>query len=269
MYQEVFSAQDLFRENDFHLRLFDASVANYFDLNNPIRFNNFSYSLRELLREKLSFESPDIEVRSCSWFDKKEKVSNADRVRFYLAKGLTDDVIDVDLLKSIYQARKKLLDYHARLSKYTHITKESFGIDLGNGDKIFRETINAIIECFGLINEVRQSIEKKLTDDIAEELDSELMGEIPSELDALSTHTRVDCVEDVKFKITGIGSKFIEIEGTCSVGVELQYGSDSENSEEDLLSDSYPMQFKATISTSNLSKKEFELGEIDTSSFYE
>ena len=46
----------------FEKQLFHAALANLEDSKNPIRFNNFAYATRELVRQILSRLAPDDEV---------------------------------------------------------------------------------------------------------------------------------------------------------------------------------------------------------------
>lgn len=270
MYPEVFKTREIFADSDFFAKLFDACIANYFDLNNPIRFNNFAYSIRELLREKLDLEAPDSFVKDCLWFKESEKITRGDRIRYLMGKGLTDNVIHPPVLKKMYQAKKRLLNQYEILNKYTHINEKSFGIDNVEGDKKFRQLLDSLTTCFELIADVEESIKNDLIDSIRDDIESQLYDQLPSEIDSLSTHTGIESVDGVKIEIEKIDSQNIAIIGSCSVNVELQYGSDSDcrNDLGGYDSDSYPMKFRIDVSASNLAEREYILSEIDTSSFY-
>jgi hypothetical protein len=54
--------------DDFLVKLFDAVRANFYSLTNPIRLNNFAYSMRELLRLFFEQNAPVDEIERCSWF---------------------------------------------------------------------------------------------------------------------------------------------------------------------------------------------------------
>jgi hypothetical protein len=93
-----------------------------------------------------------------------------------------------------------------------------------------------------------------------------LIENIPSDLDSLSTHTRIEDVIDVDIDSVSITEYNIHIGGTASVEVELQYGSSREQEGE--LYDSFPLEFDLTLD------REFNIEEVnnlsvDTSSFYE
>jgi hypothetical protein len=162
MYPEVFKAKELFSDNEFHLNLFNATVANYFELNNPIRFNNFCYSIRELLREKLDMEAPDEEILKTYWYidNERHKPTRADKIRYYIAKGLTDKTMpegSKEELAEVLEDHKELLNV---LNKYTHITDKSYGIELFEGDKWFRRVLKLLIGFINAINDLESNIKE-------------------------------------------------------------------------------------------------------------
>ena len=57
--------------------------------------------------------------------------------------------------------------------------------------------------------------------------------DLPSELDSLSTHTRPDEVSDIDIDEINISSKSIFIKGNGVVSVEMQFGSDSDQNNDD------------------------------------
>lgn len=69
----------------FEKDLFEASLKNLEDKSNKLRFNNFSYSIRELLRHILHNLAPDNEIISCSWYKNETGtpgiISRGERVR--------------------------------------------------------------------------------------------------------------------------------------------------------------------------------------------
>lgn len=66
-------------KSEFQKELLKVSVHNL-EQNNKLRFNNFAYSIRELVRHFLKDLAPDNEIQSCLWFknDTKEKINSLD-----------------------------------------------------------------------------------------------------------------------------------------------------------------------------------------------
>jgi hypothetical protein len=93
---------------------------------------------------------------------------------------------------------------------------------------------------------------------------------LPSELDALSTHTQVEEVSDLFIRKLWAEPGKITIAGEAVVGVELIYGSDSDEQRGDgaRMSDNYPFEFKVILN-SDLEIIEVLYLNIDTASFYE
>jgi Holliday junction resolvase len=86
------------------------------------------------------------------------------------------------------------------------------------------------------------------------------------ELDSLSTHTRIDEVSDLEISDIHIGNGEIRVAGSGSVGVELQYGGDSDGVPSS--GDAFPFRFRAVLTPEGQLKSVEELS-VDTSSFYE
>ena len=98
--------------------------------------------------------------------------------------------------------------------------------------------------------------------------------DLPSELDSLSTHTRPDEVSDIDIDEINISSKSIFIKGNGVVSVEMQFGSDSDQNNDDgfKINDNFPFDFALTLGYNDENKLEIvdvQKVEIDTSSYYE
>jgi hypothetical protein len=91
----------------------------------------------------------------------------------------------------------------------------------------------------------------------------------PEELDELSTHTTVDEITDIEINSLSVTDENVFVSGTGMVGVELTFGSDSDDRRGDGAgwADSYPFTFHLTFSRS-LSLEESQYY-IETDSYYE
>jgi len=99
-------------------------------------------------------------------------------------------------------------------------------------------------------------------------------SEFPSELDVLSTHTRPDEFSDIEIDEINIADENIFVKGNGVVSVELQFGSDGDQSKGDgfLSYDKFPFSYEVTLaynSDRELKIIEVEKFEIDTSSYYD
>lgn len=83
-------------------------------------------------------------------------------------------------------------------------------------------------------------------DDIDHVLYNYFIYNFPSQLDELSTHTRIEDVYDVSIKEIKVG-KDIFVSCSGMVSVSLQYGSDSEQESEQPFVLPFPFEFKGTV----------------------
>lgn len=101
-----------------------------------------------------------------------------------------------------------------------------------------------------------------------------ILNDLPSELDELSSHTRLGEIYDIDIDEINISGENIFVKGDGVVSVELQFGSDSDQDKGDghKTYDNFPFDFEITLGYN--SRKELEITEIDkfevdTSSYYD
>lgn len=103
-------------------------------------------------------------------------------------------------------------------------------------------------------------------DDLGDKMHEYLMNDFPSELDHLSTHTRIQevCVE--RIQRIELCEDLIEVEGDATITVSLQYGSDLETAGKADDCQSFPMKFTAAVDwNQELTNLNYD---INTSDFY-
>ncbi|MGA7742252.1 MAG: hypothetical protein WBP56_06650 [Polyangia bacterium] len=105
---------------------------------------------------------------------------------------------------------------------------------------------------------------------LEDELRDYLLNDLPSDLDSLSTHTRIEAVSHLFISSVHLRHDSSEIHGNALVEVELQYGSDGDVDRDrgDVSGDSFPFDFIVELDK-ELSITRVDKLEIDTSSFYE
>ena len=279
MYPEVFKAKNFFKTNDFQNKLYDCVIANYFDLNNPIRFNNFAYSIRELLREKFDYEAPDEQIKLCTWYspllennEEKNKPTRSDKVRYYLAAGLNDSQLQLlQVENDIKSIQNKYLKTVNTLSKYTHINEKNFGIDISDGDKKFREILSLIINFLESVEELRNRVINQINDSVYSDINNHFFENFPPKFDLLSSHTRFSDISNLNLEIFEMTSSQIKINGQADLEIDLQSGTDSEVQRGDGLvwSDSYPVDFTLLVNINDFSDIKYQFEKIDIDNFYE
>lgn len=105
--------------------------------------------------------------------------------------------------------------------------------------------------------------------DLESKIEFFLMNNFPSELDALSTHTRISEVADVDISSISISGLSVEISGSGAVSVDLQYGSDGDTERGDGVESTLnvPFTFEARLSIAG-DIMEIDPCDFDLSNFY-
>lgn len=188
----------------FETRLFNASLANLADELNPLRFNNFAYSVRELVRNVLARLAPDESVARCSWYANETKtpgrVSRGERIKYGVQGGLDDEYVADDLGIDIGTARRALRDAIDDLSKFTHVGKDTF--DIGDEDcaRLSASTLEALSNFIRLIGDCRSAVLKAVDEHLEDAVVSEVLSETVVSVDSIATH---HSIEEVYVKKNG------------------------------------------------------------------
>ena len=97
-------------------------------------------------------------------------------------------------------------------------------------------------------------------------LSNAIVNDIPSELDSLSSHTRVLGISDIDITSTTIGRDGIQVAGTGVVLVELEYsgGEERDGLNEEI---DFPFSFDLAL-TQALELEQVVTLSVDTTSFY-
>lgn len=230
-----------------------------------------------MLREKLARDAPDDDVIKCSWcdsnyLDNDGKPTRKARLRYYLLYSMDNTTVDERFQKKITDIEKEYGKQINKLSKYTHVTENVFYMSESEKDHQFYEVIDLlayIIDFLAASEKMTyREIESFLYDDISDHVYHDYLD---SELDVLSTHTRIENVNGIEFEITDIDKDYIYIEGTAELEVNLQNGSDSEMERGDgfAFDMTFYLDFSVKIDISNLNEKEYIYEPVNTDKFYE
>lgn len=260
----------------FETRLFNASLANLADELNPLRFNNFAYSVRELVRNVFARLAPDESVARCSWYANETKtpgrVSRGERIKYSVQGGLDDEYVADDLGIDIGTARRALRDAIDDLSKFTHVGKDTF--DIGDEDcaRLSASTLEALSNFIRLIGDCRSAVLKAIDEHLEDAVVWEVLSETVVSVDSIATHHSIEEVYVEKTEVLSIDEAYIHIRATGSVYVELQWGSNSDvkNDIGAVGSETFPLIAELTIDINDLSKVSVIESSIsiDTSSWY-
>src|SRR6266404_482515 len=145
----------------FQKLVFAAAVQSLDQRGNPLRFNNFATNLRELGRIMLDGLAPDNNIKKCEWYvpainDKgKETVTRAQRVKYAVQAGLTDDFVKNTLKIDVAPTVRKYTKLIEHLSDFTHVTEKVFGIKRSVEDQYVRDALTSFILVFQTIDDCR------------------------------------------------------------------------------------------------------------------
>lgn len=117
-------------EDGYEKDFLDACLRNLNDEENPLRLSNFSYSLRELFREVISYRAPDKLIRRCEWYTPdpmaKGGVTRVHRIKYAIQGGIPDKMLNGEMIALIENTCNKVKKQNDRLSAFTHVTKKVF-----------------------------------------------------------------------------------------------------------------------------------------------
>jgi len=216
----------------FEKQLFKAALANFENTTNPLRFNNFAYATRELVRHILARLAPDDEVIKCSWYkektDKKDGISRRQRVYYAVQGGLSDAYVQDKLGIDIFAIHTALLDAVDNLSKHTHIEEKTFNIAERQVNLYVEETLAAVVGLFTAIEDNHKALVSALWERLDESAIDAALRETILSIDELATHHTIEEVYTDNIQIVGIDSYFVRFEARGTIFCELQWGSNSD-----------------------------------------
>lgn len=247
------------------------------DISGPLRFNNFSYALRELLRHVLHRLATDEKVKECSWFkpDKNSKggITRAHRATYAIQGGLSDAFVSKKLGIDIAAVRSDLLSAIDVLNKHTHIEPSTFAISKTDIRRLATECLEATRYFMEQIIKCRSEVAAALADAIDQHLLNHAISETINSIDELATHHYIEDIYVEDIEVVDIGPKNIELKIDGTIECELQYGSGSDvrNGLGDVMSSSFPLRANLTVQMERPLGKvaTVERFSVDTSSFYE
>lgn len=216
----------------FEKALFSAILKNVEDHDNPLRLNNFAYSMRELIRHILKRLAPDKNVLSCTWYknetSKKDIISRSERSYYSVQGGLSNTYIEEVLGIEVKETHKKLLKAIEQLNKFTHIEPTTFNLSSDDVENYSNKTIKAIFDFLTLIDICRIEIIEQLYEQIDNETVNEVLKETLDSLDVLATHYYIDEVYIDTIELYNIDHKTIFFKVIGTLTCELQWGSNGD-----------------------------------------
>ncbi|TDE14757.1 pPIWI-associating nuclease domain-containing protein [Dyadobacter psychrotolerans] len=255
--------------SDFQRELLDSALTNLFETSNKLRFNNFSYVIRELANLIINDLAPEAEVLKCNWFTtqigKANKVVRRQKIRYALSGGLSDKVLDqIDFDHT--ECEDALLDSINILNQYTHINETTFGAADVKIEDLTAEVINSLFEFLEGIKEYRESLVRLIEANLNEQIFSHCIESTYSEIDILASRSRIEDVEVNNITVTGINFDFITANVSGYVHVVLEYGYRNDSAE---MNDSFPFECTTRVDVKDFKNIEVDPLDINTESWYD
>lgn len=266
-----------FLNNGFERSLFDAAINNLNDKSNPLRFNNFAYAMRELVRHVLSRVSPSENVEKCAWYKneigEKGKTSRRERITYAIQGGLANNFIEDSLGIDAKILKRKVKDVINNLSKHTHVDHNTFNLPELTCEEYVEATIEAIFDLIDTIQNCKSEISNALHENIHNHVVNEAIFETIVSIDELATHHSIEEVYVHEIRVVEIDEENIHIIATGSIGVQLQWGSNSDlrNDIGATIGESFPMSCELTCSVNEPTDFIVDTStfSVDTSSWYD
>lgn len=260
----------------FQQALFDATLLNLKDAENPLQLTNFANGLRELFRHVCEGFATDEDVKKCSWFVPDETsrngVTRLHRYSYIVHGGFTreyaESVLDVEVQEEL-AVLKRGVD---RLNKFTHVSEKVFGLPDAEVTRASEEGLVNLLNLLELAEGFRRELSEAVTAKVQHETLLEAARTTIDDIDILATCYVVKGV-GVEEVVSEVGPERVKFRVLGYVEVELLYGSSSERGRGDgaEITDSFPLtcEFESPVEDLDaVSVVEGSLA-VDTSSWWE
>ena len=208
------------------------ALKNLDDWSNPLRFNNFAYSVRETARHILKRLAPDEEVLRCQWnkneTGKSGGITRKQRAYFAVQGGLSDQYVKESLGLDADADHKALGGAIHALNKYTHIEPSTFGVPDAQVERFAEQTLSAVADLLKTVAECRRRILEHLETEIDAAAVDEVLSDSLVGIDELASHFSVEDVSVGTVKVATIDHERIHIDVKGSIDCILQFGSNSD-----------------------------------------
>ncbi|SNB79906.1 hypothetical protein SAMN02745900_03580 [Pseudomonas sp. URIL14HWK12:I8] len=271
----------LLGDSQFERDLYEAAMFNLEDRRNKLRFHNFAFAMRELVGHTLARLAPDENVQKCIWWKAKSKevvhqVTRVERCVYATQGGLSNHYVERRLGLDFNPEHENLRDAVIRLNEYVHITPEVFQLKDDDIDRLSGETIEAVAGLMGCIQECRAAVAERLSDVIISEAAvNQVVSDSLDAVDELATHYSLEEVYVDSHEVSHITCDAVHIKVSGTVGVTLQWGSNSDlrNGDGAELDQSFDFTCELTCETPNPDPEKLEFVEnsvmVDTGDWYD
>lgn len=219
---------------------------------NPLRLNFFSTAMRMLFEHVMDSLAPREMVARCSWFKSEAqdgRPTRAQRALYAIQGGFTSDFVDEHLAVNAEQLAKQLRSAIDELSKQIHGRENTISRNLGEQNVLAESIVDAMLAFFDAVHDTRNEILMPIVEELDDTAVNALMFETIQSIDELATHYSLEEVYVENTEVHEIGPESITYRAEGSVGVILQWGSNSDVRRGDgaELEQSFPFSFDITV----------------------
>lgn len=220
-------------KTDFEKDLFKAAIANLDENYDVLSLNNFSYAIRELVRNFLSRLAPDDHVKGAPWYtpiinqDGKESITRKQRMHYAIHGWLTEDILKNKLSLDVADSIDNLNTNIQKMSKYTHINAETFNISSATKTIVSLDMLGDLLRFLMDIEECKGKVRNAIITDFSERIGNSFSIETFDDIDSLSTHSSIEDFGIEGYTLKELGET-IEVEAYGHVHTRLQIGSNSD-----------------------------------------
>jgi len=259
-------------KTDFESEIYTAALRNFCSMGNPIRFNNFSFVMRELLTNIVDRLAPVKEVKNAKWYKKIKnsdyEVTRKQQLQFCAQGFFLDSNLPPWAKEDTAQLIHNYLDLYGKLNRYTHISKEYIDISHEDAFSFLMDLVVTFSSIIALLTEIKEHIKKAIEQSVHDVIFNELVFTSHEALMELSGQTIVEGVYIEDYFLSTVEPSRAIFEGQGYVECELNYGSGDDGA---TLHHTVPFLFFLSSDLNNLSELDFH-GEglkLDNSDFYE
>lgn len=224
-------------KTDFEKDLFRAAIANLDDNNNVLSLNNFSYSIRELIRNFLERLAPDEKVQASPWYEPiknqegKVTITRKQRMHYAIHGWLTEDFLNNKLSLDVSDTIDDLYKSITNMSKYTHITSKTFNVTGAIKTMESFEMLGDLLRFLMDIDECKVKVRNAIIEDFSTRIGNSFSIETFDDIDILSTHSTIEDFGIEGYTLKELGET-VEVEAYGFVYTRLQIGSNSDVSKD-------------------------------------
>lgn len=233
MYEKQKNKVKGFLETEFEKNLCESTFQNLADSTNKLRFNNFSYALRELTRHVLYRLSPDENVLNCSWYqneipDKENGITRGQRIKYAVQGGMENNFVVNKLGIDIERLNRDWKHAIDIFNKHTHVNRSSYDIDNEKIEIYVEDGVKCFEHLFSMMYRSRELVLVRLEEKLEKKIIDKVIESHFEEIGELATHYETNGIETNEYHVVRLDDKNLEICVKGDIDVTLQYGSNSD-----------------------------------------